>query len=328
MAKILVVAEIYHGEYRRTTLHALKAAEILKEKGAQGYDVLLLSDDPERFLPQLKGCGAERIVTGKSPELKEYLAEPWANAVRAAVEAYGYTYVVMTATTTGKDLLPRVAALLEAGMGSDITEILSLETFKRPVYAGNALATIRITTPRKVLSVRSTAFEAKTLSGDLPPVESLKLPEPLNPEGVRFLSFSPSAKGERPELTEAKIVVSGGRGTKGDFQPVFQLADVLGAAVGASRAVVDAGWAPNDWQVGQTGKAVAPELYIALGISGAIQHWAGMKDSKVIVAINKDPEAPIMQLADYALVADLFQAAPELAEKLKKLKENGELRLP
>lgn len=327
MGKILVIAEYYHGEYRRSTLHALKASEILKEKGAGSYDLLVLGPQPRSHLDRFKGSRAERILVGESPELKEYLAEPWAQAIATVVQTYHYTHVVMTATTTGKDLLPRVAALLEAGMASDVIEILAPDTFKRPVYAGNAVATVKITTPCKVISIRSTAFEAPNLSGDLPPVESFALPASLNPHGVEFLGFSPSAKGERPELTEAKIVVSGGRGTKGNFQPVFELADVLGAAIGASRAAVDAGWAPNDWQVGQTGKVVAPQLYIALGISGAIQHWAGMKDSKVIVAINKDPEAPMMQLADYALVADLFQAAPEMAEKLKKLKENGELQL-
>jgi electron transfer flavoprotein alpha subunit len=327
MGKILVVAEYYHGEYRRSTLHALTAASVLKEKAQVGYDLLLLGPDPKAHLSQFQGCGADQILIGESAELKEYLAEPWAQAIAKVAKEGDYAFILMTATTTGKDLLPRVSALLEAGMGSDIIEILSGETFRRPVYAGNAIATIRITSPRKVLSVRSTAFSAYSLQGELPPVQTLSLPSPLYDKKVEFLSFSPSTKGERPELTEAKIVVSGGRGTKGDFKPVFELADVLGSAVGASRAVVDAGWAPNDWQVGQTGKVVAPQLYIALGISGAIQHWAGMKDSKVIVAINKDPEAPIMQLADYALTADLFQAAPELARKLKELKDRGELQL-
>jgi electron transfer flavoprotein alpha subunit len=327
MGKILVVAEYYHGEYRRSTLHALTASQVLKEKIQEGYDLLLLGPEPKAHLSQFQGCGADQILIGESPELKEYLAEPWAQAVATVAKERDYRYILMTATTTGKDILPRVSALLDAGMGSDITEILSGDTFRRPVYAGNALATIKITTARKVLSLRSTAFSAYTLKGDLPAVQTLSLPSPLFSKKVEFVSFVPSIKGERPELTEAKIVVSGGRGTKGDFKPVFELADVLGAAVGASRAVVDAGWAPNDWQVGQTGKAVAPQLYIALGISGAIQHWAGMKDSKVIVAINKDPEAPIMQLADYALTADLFQAATEMAKKLKELKEKGELQV-
>jgi electron transfer flavoprotein alpha subunit len=327
MGKILIVAEIYHNEFRKSTYHALRAGAILKEKGGGEYDLLLIHSDPGSFVKEVERSGAGKILLARHPSLKEYLAEAWVEVVSKIVQDRGYDTVLMASTTTGKDFLPRLAGRWKCGMVSDIIEVVTPTIFKRPVYAGNAIATVEIRSEKKVLSFRTTAFEKLIeVEGAAPVVEEVEVGD-LPPFGGEFLSFSPAVRGERPELTEARIVVSGGRGTKGDFQPIFALADILGAAVGASRAVVDAGWAPNDWQVGQTGKVVAPELYIAVGISGAIQHWAGMKDSKVIVAINKDPEAPIMQLADYALVGDLFQVVPELVEKLKKLKENGEIQV-
>jgi electron transfer flavoprotein alpha subunit len=222
--------------------------------------------------------------------------------------------VVIAATAYGKDVAPRVAAKLSAAVASDILAVVSANQFKRAMWAGNAIATVEVTTPVKVITVRATEFPAAQKGGASGTVQPLSLSAPA--AKTKFVEFN-EVKSARPELTEASVVVSGGRGTKGDFKPVEALADVLNAAVGASRAVVDAGWQPNDLQVGQTGKVVAPKLYIAAGISGAIQHLAGMKSSKVIVAVNKDAEAPIFQLADYGLVADLFKALPELRAKIK-----------
>jgi electron transfer flavoprotein alpha subunit len=250
--------------------------------------------------------------------LDHYFAEAFAPVVVEIAKATGATYVGAAATAFGKDLLPRVAARLGAATA---TEVLGFGgagpavTFHRPMWAGNVLAEVDLATPIKAFTIRPTEFPAaaKGAAGEVKPVAAA-VDLPSLP--VRFVEFK-EVKSERPELTEARVVVSGGRGTKGDFKELEGLADDLGAALGATRAAVDAGWVPNDWQVGQTGKVVAPDLYIAAGISGAIQHLAGMKGSKVIVAINKDPEAPVFQLADYGLVADLFKAVPELREKIK-----------
>ncbi|MDR6770514.1 FAD-binding protein, partial [Azospirillum sp. BE72] len=228
--------------------------------------------------------------------------------------ASGYSHVFAAATSVGKNVLPRVAALLDVAMISDITAVLSADTFERPIYAGNAIATVQSADAVKIVTVRTTAFEAAAASGSAA-VESVAAVG--DPALSSFVSAELS-KSERPELTSARIVISGGRGMQsGDnFHLLEAIADKLGAAVGASRAAVDAGFVPNDYQIGQTGKIVAPDLYVAVGISGAIQHLAGMKDSKVIVAINKDEEAPIFQVADYGLVADLFKALPELQQAL------------
>ncbi|HTN51524.1 MAG TPA: electron transfer flavoprotein subunit alpha/FixB family protein, partial [Anaeromyxobacter sp.] len=228
------------------------------------------------------------------------------------------TFVGAAATAQGKDLLPRVAARLDAGMASDVLGLAGEGqqiAFRRPMWAGNVLAEVEIATPVKVFTVRATEFPAlaREEAGTVQPVAVTVDPAA---QRTRHLGFR-ELKSERPDLTEARVVVAGGRGTKGDFKPVEALADALGAAVGASRAAVDAGWVPNDWQVGQTGKVVAPDLYVAAGISGAIQHLAGMKGAKVIVAVNKDPEAPIFQIADYGLVGDLFQVLPALVAKVK-----------
>lgn len=323
MSKTLVIAEVYEGEFRSATLHAVKAARTLKEKSGADYDILVLGNAANA--EAAKHLGAGKVLHGEAAQLAHYLARPWAAAACDVVKAGGYNTIIMTATTMGKDLCPRVAAKLDAGMASDATGIIDASTFTRPVYAGNVVATVMIETPIKVVSVRSTAFEKAEASDSASPIEKITVAGITAKE--EYVKYETAAGGDRPDLADAAIVVSGGRGTKGDFAPIYKLADALGAAVGASRAVVDAGWAPNDWQVGQTGKVVAPRLYFAVGISGAIQHWAGMKDSKCIVAINKDPEAPIMELADYAIVADLFQAAPELAAKIDALKASGQISL-
>ncbi len=256
--------------------------------------------------------GVEKVLCADDAAYGNGLAEPVAALVVSL--AGDYSHVVAPATTFAKNLLPRVAALLDVMVISDISAVVDADTFERPVYAGNAVQTVQSGDPVKVVSIRTATFDA-TGSGGPAPVESIGAAE--NP-GLSEWVEDKVAASDRPELTSAKRVVSGGRGigSEDDFAMIEKLADKLGAAVGASRAAVDSGYAPNDWQVGQTGKVVAPELYVAVGISGAIQHLAGMKDSKVIVAINKDEEAPIFQVADYGLVADLFAAVPELTEKL------------
>ncbi|MEC4590585.1 FAD-binding protein [Nitrospirillum amazonense] len=262
-------------------------------------------------------AGVAKVLTADAAELAHGLAENVAPLVVNLVKAGGYSHVLAPSTTFGKNVAPRVAALLDVAQISDITGVESPDTFTRPIYAGNAIATVQSSDPVKVATVRGTAFQAVAATGGSAAVEAAA--GAADAGLSRFVSQEVS-KSERPELTSARVIVSGGRGMQsGDNFPLLEaLADKLGAAVGASRAAVDAGFVPNDYQVGQTGKIVAPELYIAVGISGAIQHLAGMKDSKVIVAINKDEEAPIFQIADYGLVADLFKAVPELTEELGK----------
>jgi electron transfer flavoprotein alpha subunit len=259
--------------------------------------------------------GAAKILIADDARYAHRLAEPMAALIVAL--AKNYDAIVAPATTTGKNYMPRVAALLDVMQVSEIIKIDSPDTFQRPVYAGNAIETVQSTDQKKVITVRAAAFQAASNNGNAPVESTTAAIDP----GISSFVGEELSKSDRPELAAARIIISGGRalGSKENFAKYIEpIADKLGAAVGASRAEVDAGYAPNDWQVGQTGKVVAPELYLAVGISGAIQHLAGMKDSKVIVAINKDEEAPIFQVADYGLVADLFQALPELEKELDK----------
>jgi electron transfer flavoprotein alpha subunit len=259
--------------------------------------------------------GVKKVLLADAPAYEHMLAEPTAALIVAL--AGPYETIMVPATTSGKNIMPRVAALLDVMQISEISKIVAPDTFERPVYAGNAIQTVRSLDPKKVITVRTAAFQATGEGGSAPVEQAAAAADP----GISGFVGEELSKSERPELTSAKIIISGGRAmqSRDNFTKYIEpVADKLGAAVGASRAAVDAGYAPNDWQVGQTGKVVAPDLYIAVGISGAIQHLAGMKDSKVIVAINKDEEAPIFQVADYGLVADLYQALPELAQELEK----------
>ncbi|MGO9698141.1 MAG: electron transfer flavoprotein subunit alpha/FixB family protein [Xanthobacteraceae bacterium] len=260
--------------------------------------------------------GVKKVLLADAPAYEHMLAEPIAALIVSLADPY--ETILAPATTSGKNIMPRVAALLDVMQISEITRIVAPDTFERPIYAGNAIQTVRSQDAKKVLTVRTAAFQATGEGGTVAPVETIAA---AADPGISGFVGEELSKSERPELTSAKIIISGGRAMQNreNFTKYIEpIADQLGAAMGASRAAVDAGYAPNDWQVGQTGKVVAPDLYIAVGISGAIQHLAGMKDSKVIVAINKDEEAPIFQVADYGLVADLYQALPELAQELEK----------
>jgi electron transfer flavoprotein alpha subunit len=262
--------------------------------------------------------GVKKVLLADGAPYEHALAEPLAALIVSL--AGTYDAIVAPATTTGKNVMPRVAALLDVMQVSDVSKVLGPDTFERPVYAGNALQTVRSTDAKKIVTVRTSTFPATGEGGSVAPVEAVAA---VADPGISSFVGEELSRSDRPELTSAKIIISGGRAmqSRDNFSKYIEpVADKLGAAVGASRAAVDAGYAPNDWQVGQTGKVVAPELYIAVGISGAIQHLAGMKDSKVIVAINKDEEAPIFQVADYGLVADLYQALPQLEAELAKIK--------
>jgi electron transfer flavoprotein alpha subunit len=266
-----------------------------------------------------KLAGVAKVLLAETEALEHGLAEPLAALIVSLAQPYDA--LLAPATTCGKNVMPRVAALLDVMQISDASAVLGPDTFERPTYAGNAIQTVKSNDAKKVVTIRTASFQAAEVGDGAAPIENVATPD--DPGLSSFVEESVAAS-ERPELASARIIISGGRalGSKERFQEVMlPVADALGAAVGASRAAVDAGYAPNDWQVGQTGKIVAPDLYIACGISGAIQHLAGMKDSRVIVAINKDEEAPIFQVADYGLVADLFQALPELQNELKKRAE-------
>lgn len=306
---ILVIAEHDNASIRGATLNTVTAALAI------GGDVhVLVAGSGCQAAAQAAShiAGVARVLVADAPAYAHQLAENLGQLVAGLGKAY--THILAPATTTGKNFLPRVAAMLDVNQISEISRVVSADTFERPIYAGNAIATVQSGDPIKVITVRPTAFDPAAVQGGSATIESVT---DTCDAGKSVFVSEDLAKSDRPELTAAKIVVSGGRGMgNGDnFKILYALADKLGAAVGASRAAVDAGFVPNDMQVGQTGKVVAPQLYVAVGISGAIQHLAGMKDSKVIVAINKDAEAPIFQVADYGLVGDLFDVVPQM-EKL------------
>ncbi|HEY6876470.1 MAG TPA: electron transfer flavoprotein subunit alpha/FixB family protein [Polyangiales bacterium] len=319
MTDVLVVAELLEGGLRKTTLSAISAARTIAQGTGGAFDVLAIGEGSKKAAADVGAFGARKVLATEIAG--GYRAEAYAATVAAAGKGYGV--VLTTASTYGKDLLPRVAAKLGAGIASDISKV-TVEggklLYKRPVYAGNVFATLEVTTPIQAVSVRQSEFEAAAPSGGSSPVEEFAAVADPAASKVEFVSIE-TVKSSRPELAEAAIVVSGGRALKSaeNFKTVLEpLVDAFGAAMGASRAACDAGMVPNDLQVGQTGKVVAPKLYVAVGISGAIQHLAGMKGSKYIVAINKDKEAPIAQVADYFLVGDLFKVVPELTEAVKK----------
>ena len=322
MGNVLVYAEHQHHKFPKTTQVALAAGkEAAKLAGGDCYAVVL-GKGVDDLANEIAEYGVKKVFVADDAALEHYLSGPYAAAVAQVVKDKSCDVLVATATAAGKDLLPRVAALLGAGMASEVVAFNADGTVQRLMYAGNVVATVKLEGSPQVISVRATAFDPATKGGGKGAVEKVAPGLDAAAQAAKFVSFS-ETKSDRPVLTEARIVVSGGRALKSgeNFKTVLEpLVDSLGAAMGASRAAVDAGFVPNDLQVGQTGKVVAPELYIAVGISGAIQHLAGMKDSKIIVAINKDEEAPIFQVSDYGLVADLFKAVPELKEEVEKLK--------
>ena len=306
----LVIAEHDNTNLKPATLNTVAAASVI----GGAVHILIAGNACQSVADEAAAVeGVEKVIFADDSAYENQLAESTANLIKSI--STNYSHILAPATTFGKNVLPRLSALLDVQQISEITEVVSEDTFKRPIYAGSCIATVKSSDAIKVITVRATAFDPVNASGGSASVES------ISADGVSDLSSFVNeeiAQSDRPELTAASIVISGGRGMQsGDnFHLLETIADKLGAAVGASRAAVDAGFVPNDYQVGQTGKIVAPDLYIAVGISGAIQHLAGMKDSKVIVAINKDEDAPIFQVADYGLVADLFNALPELAEQL------------
>jgi len=307
----LVIAEHDNLSLKVATLNAIAAALQCSPE----VDVLVAGSNADAVVAAAtQVAGVRKVIHADAPSLADQLAEPLAAQILAI--AGHYTHILAPATANGKNVLPRVAAKLDVAQLSDVTKVISSDTFERPIYAGNAIATVQSVDPIKVITVRTTGFDPVSSSGGSAAIEKQEVTTDTSKSSFVGRELT---KSNRPELTAAKIIVSGGRGLgSGEkYQElVVPLADALGAALGASRAAVDAGYVPNDYQVGQTGKIVAPQLYVAVGISGAIQHLAGMKDSKVIVAINKDPDAPIFSVADYGLVADLFTAIPELTKAL------------
>ena len=310
----LLLAEHDNKSLKDSTNKALTAA---KELGGDVHILVAGSGCKAVADAAAKLDGVKKVLLADAPAYGHALAEPLGALIVAL--AGSYDAIVAPATTNGKNVMPRVAALLDVMQVSEVSKVIGPDTFERPTYAGNAVQTVKSKDAKKVITIRTSTFQATGEGGSAPVEAAAAAPDP----GISSFVGEELSKSERPELTSAKVIISGGRAmqSRENFAKYIEpVADKLGAAVGASRAAVDAGYAPNDWQVGQTGKVVAPELYIAVGISGAIQHLAGMKDSKVIVAINKDEEAPIFQVADYGLVADLYQALPELEAELAKIK--------
>lgn len=320
---VLVIAENDDSQLKLATLAAVGCARQVCADTGGSYEILILGDGVGRVSEALLGYEAASLLVGDHSSLKHPLADKFANVIAALARERNATMIVATASTFSKDILPRVAALLDAGMLSDITAVAPDADdfmFQRVMFAGNAIATVKLDGPVKVFTVRAAAFSAPPKSETSSSVVAVDVQAASLPNRMEFISREERPSG-RPDPTEARIVVSGGRALKNaeDFERlVGGLADTLGAAVGSSRALVDAGITPNSLQIGQTGKVVAPELYIGLGISGAIQHLAGMKDSKTVVAVNQDPDAPIFEVADYGLVGDVYQVVPELIQKLKQ----------
>ena len=319
MAETLVLIEHDRQQVKRPSLHAITLARQL----GGDYALLVLGHGLDEIAASLVSYGASAVVVADDPALVEPLADRYAKVIAEVAQKRGATTLLGTSSTFSKDILPRVAALLDAPM---VTDVLGIEerngsiAYRRPINAGSMLATVKLEGDRRVLTVRATAFEAPVANAAPSPTQPFAFDAALLPNGMQLISREQRAS-DRPDLTEARVVVSGGRALKDKetFERlVGGLADALGGAVGATRAAVDAGMAPNDYQIGQTGKIVAPELYIALGISGAIQHLAGIKDSRIIVAINKDPDAPIFQMATYSMVGDLHQIVPQLIESIRR----------
>jgi electron transfer flavoprotein alpha subunit len=326
MSQIIVLAEQQpDGSLVKATLNAIGAAQVLASKIGGAFDIAVVGDNVSGLVNDLQGYGAAQILVAQDVALAGYTAQAYAQAFSSAVQASGAKYVIAASTSRGKDTTPRVAGRLKAGQASDIIAIegdASQLVYVRPMWAGNIIGKVVVNTPISVLTIRPTDFALASKTGAVASVQNISAGVDQSSIRMKYVGLE-SVKSDRPALSDADVVVSGGRGLKDadQFNKVLTpLADTLSAAIGASRAVVDAGWVPNDWQVGQTGKVVAPKLYVALGISGAIQHLAGMKGSKTIVAVNKDADAPIFQVADYGLVQDLFAATPEMVEKIKAVK--------
>ncbi|MFN8628438.1 MAG: electron transfer flavoprotein subunit alpha/FixB family protein [Candidatus Binatia bacterium] len=322
MGHVLVIAEHQRQKFPKSTQVAIAAGqEAARITGGDCYAVVL-GTGIDGLANDLAEYGVKKVFAIDDSAYEHYLAGPYAAAIAQVVKDKGIDLLLAAATATGKDLLPRAAALLNAGMASEVVAFNADGTFQRPMWAGNVLATVALEGSPRAVSVRATALDPAAKGGNKAEIERVSVSLDAAAQASKFVSFS-ETKSDRPVLTEARVIVAGGRALKSaeNFQTVLEpLVDTLGAALGASRAAVDAGFVANDLQIGQTGKVVAPDLYIAVGISGAIQHVAGMKDSKVIVAINKDEEAPIFQVSDYGLVADLFKAIPELKDEVEKLK--------
>ena len=323
MSKILIVAEHDKGIVKKVSLSAVAFACQWAAKTGMSYDIAVLGQNVGPVAAALTAYGAGAIHVADHADLAHPLAPTWAKVLADLALDIGADVVVAAATTLGKDILPRVAVRLEAGMASDVIGIVQTKEglgLRRPMWAGNLVGDVIITTDTKVLTVRAAAFDAAEATGGNSPIKAFEAQPDAAKSRTRFVSFD-GVQSTRPDLAEAAVIVAGGRGLKDKFNAVTEpLADVLGAAIGASRAAVDDGFAPNDYQIGQTGKVVAPQLYFAIAISGAVQHLAGMKNSKVIVAINKNGDEPIFKVADYGLVADAFSAVPELTQKLKALR--------
>jgi len=323
MDNILVIAQVFDGQVKKSTNATITFASRVAAFTGGSYSVMALGDDLSGQTKDLSRLGAQKVILAEAPGLDQGLAEQWVPIIEQVVRKGSFRIVASPSSSIGKDVLPRLAQSLEAGMASDVMDV-SYESdnlfYVRPMYAGNVNSTVQITTETEVVTVRQTEFDPFEAIAEESPAEKIDVPPPDKAvERIEFNGFEKSVS-ERPDLPDAKIIVSGGRGLKSgeNFKIIEELADLIGGAVGATRAAVDAGFIHNNFQVGQTGKIVAPDLYIAVGLSGALQHVAGIKSSKVIVAINKDEEAPIFQVSDYGIVADLFKAVPELIEEIKK----------